>query len=77
MAKLLSISQAAELLGIHENTLRNWTRKGHIPFVLLPSGHRRFNEAELLAFARKMQQGERNLADKDTVNDHQEDQGDA
>jgi excisionase family DNA binding protein len=71
MAKLLNISQAAELLGVHENTLRNWTRKGYIPFVLLPSGHRRFNEAELLAFARKLQQGDRGLADKDAA-DHQE-----
>lgn len=30
MAKLLTIKQASEFLGVHPDTLRNWERQGHI-----------------------------------------------
>ena len=39
---LLTISEAARRLGIHQNTLRGWADRGLIPYVKLPSGHRRF-----------------------------------
>jgi excisionase family DNA binding protein len=55
--KLLSITQAAKLLGIHSLTLRNWADKGHIPCYRTPGGHRRFRKRELLDFLAKMNQG--------------------
>jgi MerR family transcriptional regulator/heat shock protein HspR len=44
---LLTISQAAELLGVHANTLRGWADKGLIDHVKLPSGYRRFSRDEV------------------------------
>ena len=45
--ELISLTAAAKLLGIHQNTLRNWADKGLIAHVRLPSGHRRFTFAEI------------------------------
>ena len=45
--KLLTISEAAKRLGVHVRTLRAWADKGLVPYVKLPSGHRRFDEAEI------------------------------
>lgn len=39
---LLTVGEAAERLGVHPKTLRRWTNAGRIPFIRLPSGHRRF-----------------------------------
>lgn len=44
---LLTISQAAEQLGIHSNTLRGWADKGLVDHVKLPSGYRRFPQSEV------------------------------
>ncbi len=45
---MLSIKQAAEALGIHEQTLRAWERKGIIKAMRLPgSRYRRFDDAEI------------------------------
>jgi excisionase family DNA binding protein len=44
---LLSISQAAQLLGVHPQTLRAWADKGLVPHVRLPSGQRRFDRQRL------------------------------
>ena len=55
--KLLGITQAAKLLGVHPLTLRNWTEKGYLPFYRTPGGHRRFSQQELLAFLATMNQG--------------------
>ncbi len=54
--KLLGITQAAKLLGVHPLTLRNWTERGYIPFYRTPGGHRRFSRKELLAFLATMNQ---------------------
>ena len=45
--KLLTINEAARLLGVHQNTLRTWADKGLVPHVKLPSGHRRFRSADI------------------------------
>jgi len=43
----LSISEAAELLGVHPETLRNWHKRGLLkPFVTL-GGHRRYAKADV------------------------------
>jgi excisionase family DNA binding protein len=45
---MLSIKQAAEALGVHEQTLRAWERKGIIKAKRLPgSRYRRFDDAEI------------------------------
>ena len=47
----LSLSQAAELLGVHPSTVRLWSDKGALPSHRTQGGHRRFkrNEVELWA----------------------------
>lgn len=45
--KLLTISKAAELIGVHQNTLRAWVDKGLVPHVRLPSGYRRFTPEQV------------------------------
>lgn len=44
---LLSLSEAAERLGVHPTTLRRWADSGSIQVVLTPGGHRRFSSAEV------------------------------
>ena len=41
MSDLLSVSAAAELLGVHVDTIRRWTTDGKLPEVRTPGGHRR------------------------------------
>ena len=43
----LSVRQTARMLGVHENTIRNWERAGLIRAVRLPSGVRRFEAGEV------------------------------
>jgi excisionase family DNA binding protein len=38
---LLSVSAAADLLGVHAVTIRRWTDEGKLPEVRTPGGHRR------------------------------------
>ena len=35
--------KTAELLGVHPNTLRNWSRAGKIEFIKTPAGQRLYN----------------------------------
>ena len=39
---LLSVSEAADRLGVHISTVRRWTESGALPEVRTPGGHRRF-----------------------------------
>jgi excisionase family DNA binding protein len=55
--KLLTISQAAALLGIHQNTLRAWVDKGLVPASRLPSGHRRFSAEQIEQIRQQMVEG--------------------
>lgn len=45
--KLFGISEAAALIGVHPNTLRRWADEGLVPHVKLPSGYRRWSEAQI------------------------------
>ena len=45
--KILSISKAAEYLGVFPLTLRNWEKKGKIRVIRTPGGHRRFRQSDL------------------------------
>lgn len=45
--ELLTISQAAKILGVHPNSLRNWEKQGLIKPARLPGGRRRYSLEEL------------------------------
>jgi len=52
----VSLRRAADILGVHPATVRNWADKGDLPSRRTPGGHRRFNKADLLNYAQS--QGE-------------------
>lgn len=43
----MQVRQAAERLGVHENTVRRWEQAGWINAVRLPSGVRRFRPEDV------------------------------
>jgi excisionase family DNA binding protein len=43
----LTLSEAAEMLGVHPTTLRRWADNGAVPVKVTPGGHRRFLRVEL------------------------------
>ena len=46
--ELLNVRDTARLLGVHENTIRNWQSRGVLRAVRLPgSGYRRFSAADV------------------------------
>jgi len=45
----LSTGEAAELLGVHPDTLRRWERAGRVKAVRTPTGQRRFKRADIEA----------------------------
>lgn len=48
MNEEIGVREAAKLLGIHENTLRNWANDGRVPFRELPvSGYKRFLRTDI------------------------------
>lgn len=55
--KLLTITEAADILGVHQKTLRSWANKGLVPHVKTPTGHRRFDPEELIRFRNEMAHG--------------------
>jgi excisionase family DNA binding protein len=53
--KLVGIAKAAELLGVHPNTLRKWADEGLVQHIRLPSGYRRFDIQDLEEFKESLQ----------------------
>lgn len=51
MGDWLSLSAAAELLGVHPSTVRLWSDKGMLPVHRTKGGHRRFKRNEVLLWA--------------------------
>ena len=47
----VSLRQAADMLGVHPATVRNWADKGDLPSRRTPGGHRRFRKSDLLNYA--------------------------
>ena len=46
--RYLGVRQAADALGVHENTIRRWVDQGILSAARLPgSGYRRFDPAEI------------------------------
>jgi excisionase family DNA binding protein len=53
--KLLTTRQAAEILSVHENTIRRWSEKGIInTFRIGPRADRRFTESEIIALCERI-----------------------
>jgi excisionase family DNA binding protein len=52
----VSLRKAAEILGVHPATVRNWADRGELPSRRTPGGHRRFNKEDLQRYAQS--QGE-------------------
>ncbi len=48
MKKLYSVNKAADILGLHPNTVRRWADEGIIPSVRTKGGHRRVDISERL-----------------------------
>jgi len=47
--KMLTISQAARLLGVHPDTLRRWEKAGKIASIrFMKRGHRRYSVDEIM-----------------------------
>jgi excisionase family DNA binding protein len=61
---LVSISEASQILGVSEVTLRQWTDEGKIKVFITPGGHRRYTRADLKRF---MTSRQRVLGIKDIV----------
>jgi len=45
--RLLALTKAAEALGVHRNTLRDWADEDKIPHVRTVGGHRRFKQSDI------------------------------
>ncbi len=54
---LLTLTEAANRLGVHPATLRRWSDKGQIAVVVTPGGHRRFPVSEIERLAAKRSLG--------------------
>jgi putative resolvase len=50
MDKLLTIGQVSEILGVSDETLRNWDRDGSLPSVKTKGGHRRWRKSDVDKF---------------------------
>lgn len=47
--ELLWIGEAAGLLGVSTETIRNWTNAGKLAAVVTPGGHRRYRREDVEA----------------------------
>lgn len=51
----VSLRRAADILGVHPATVRNWADKGELPTRRTPGGHRRFNKDDLVRYAQSQE----------------------
>ena len=55
MGKLLTVTEAAELLGVSADSVRRWVEDGALAAVRTYGGHFRLREADVMAFRRQGQ----------------------
>lgn len=55
MDEWLSLSDAAEVLGVHPSTVRLWSDKGVLPVHKTQGGHRRYRRSEISLWAESSQ----------------------
>lgn len=51
MSDTLSPAEAAELAGVHEDTIKRWARLGKIPAIKTPGGWWRFRRSDVEALS--------------------------
>lgn len=51
--KLVSIKQAAEMLCVHQATLRLWDNSNYLKSIKTKGGHRRYKLSDLINFQNK------------------------
>lgn len=51
---MLQVGEAAQMLGVHPDTLKRWERAGHIASTRTPTGHRRFRRDDVEALIERM-----------------------
>jgi excisionase family DNA binding protein len=54
--RLLSVSEAAEFLGVSADSLRKWSDQGMLPVYRTPGGQRRYSPADLQRFIESMRE---------------------
>jgi excisionase family DNA binding protein len=52
-SRYLTVSEAAQRLGVHPKTIRAYADMGMLPFMRLPGGHRRFQDEDIEEFRRQ------------------------
>jgi excisionase family DNA binding protein len=52
----ISLSETAEVLGVHPSTIRNWSDQGALPVYRTSGGHRRYKRSEVELWARSNRQ---------------------
>jgi excisionase family DNA binding protein len=62
----LSLSEAAEFLGVHPSTVRNWSDQGTLPVYRTSGSHRRYKKSEIELWAQSKRQ-EQQLAPLDLM----------
>ena len=56
LTEYVKTAEAAKILGVAQNTLRKWAKRGEIPVHRNPAnGYRLFRRADLDAFLRKVE----------------------
>jgi len=63
---LISISEASQILGVNEATLRQWTDEGKLSAFVTPGGHRRYSKSDLKKLTRS---GHKALGIRDLVSE--------
>ncbi len=67
---LLTISEASNILGVSEATLRQWTDNGKVKAFVTPGGHRRYSRAELAKLTEAHRYGIKELIQKMETSQH-------
>jgi excisionase family DNA binding protein len=70
-SRYLSISQAAEFLGVSAKTLRRWDQRGSFPSLRTAGGQRRYHQSDLIAL-KKWRQGKKPVPEPLTKTKYQE-----
>lgn len=54
--RYFNITEAAKLLNVHPQSLRNWDNNGSFVAMRTPGGQRRYSESQIEEFGKKWEQ---------------------
>ena len=57
---LITIKEAAKILGVSESTLRNWDKNGNLKALRTPGNVRRYDKDKLQEFIKNKMEGSNN-----------------